>query len=110
MLTLTGVLYVAANEPSTVALVLDLQNQIWKALFLCIKPEPQEHCQHRRCLTGSQCCLLLLKMKGLVCDKILHFIPSEDKYPSRMYEMWFCSQKTTTLSVKAAGEKVMVLE
>lgn len=46
VLILTGVLYAAASEPSTTALVLDLQNQISKVLFLCIRLEPQEHSQH----------------------------------------------------------------
>lgn len=42
MLMLTGVLHATASEPSTIALVLDLQNQIWKVLFLFIRPEPQD--------------------------------------------------------------------
>lgn len=42
MLMLTGVLRATASEPSTIALVLDLQNQILKVLFLCLRSEPQE--------------------------------------------------------------------
>lgn len=36
---------------------------------------------------------------------IRRFIPSEDKYQSRMYAMSFCSQKTMDLLTKAAGEQ-----